>query len=72
MPIYEYRCESCETHFEVLQRVNDDGKDLTCPQCGHHRVEKQFSAFATAGGSQGNSSANKSNRSRSCGSGGFS
>jgi putative FmdB family regulatory protein len=72
MPIYEYRCESCESHFEVLQRVNDDGKDLTCPQCGHHRVEKQFSAFATAGGTQSYNSTNKSSRSGSCGSGGFS
>ncbi len=71
MPIYEYRCESCESHFDVLQRIGDDEKKLTCPECGHDKVEKQFSAFATSGGSNRLDSASKSRRS-SCGSGGFS
>jgi putative FmdB family regulatory protein len=51
MPIYEYRCESCESHFDVLQRAGEEKKDLRCPKCGHEKVEKQFSAFATSGGS---------------------
>ncbi len=70
MPIYEYRCESCESHFEVLQRIGEDKKDLRCPQCGHERVEKQFSAFATSSGGSGRGVAHRS--SASCGSGGFS
>lgn len=68
MPIYEYRCEHCGSHFDVLQRIGDDGKNLRCPKCGHERVEKQFSAFATAGGSDTHSAGH----SGSCGSGGFS
>lgn len=71
MPIYEYHCEGCDSYFEVLQRVNADVKDLSCPQCGDKRVEKQFSAFAT-GGAQNLSSSSASSRSSSCGSGGFS
>jgi putative FmdB family regulatory protein len=70
MPIYEYRCKSCESHFDVLQRVGEEKKDLHCPKCGHEKVEKQFSAFATTGGTSGVSTASRS--SSSCGSGGFS
>lgn len=66
MPIYEYRCEKCGSRFDMLQRVGEDGKHLRCPKCGHEKVDKQFSAFATAGGSQSTGSA-----SSSCGSGGF-
>lgn len=66
MPIYEYRCEKCGSRFEVLQRVGDDGSKLRCPKCGNEKVVKQFSAFATSGGSAGLSGV-----SRSCGSGGF-
>jgi putative FmdB family regulatory protein len=69
MPIYEYQCERCESHFEVLQRVGDDGSELHCPECGHEKAIKQFSAFATSGESHGFSS---SGRSSGCGSGGFS
>ncbi len=70
MPIYEYRCERCESHFDVLQRGDEEKKDLRCPKCGHEKVEKQFSAFATTGGSSGISASSRS--SSSCGSGGFS
>jgi hypothetical protein len=54
----------------VLQRVDEEKKVLRCPKCGHEKVEKQFSAFATTGGSSGFSAATRS--SGSCGSGGFS
>ena len=66
MPIYEYRCEKCGSRFDVLQRVGEDGKHLRCPKCGHEKVEKQFSAFATSGGSP-----HVSGGGSSCGSGGF-
>ncbi len=68
MPIYEYRCENCESNFDVLQRVDEVKKDLRCPQCGHGKVEKQFSAFATTGGSGKLNAASRI----SCSSGGFS
>ena len=32
MPIYEYRCLTCDWLFENLQRWNDDPPD--CPRCG--------------------------------------
>lgn len=33
MPVYEYRCRTCEHQFEIQQSINDD--NLTdCPECG--------------------------------------
>ena len=33
MPLYEYRCESCEHVFETIQKFSDPLQD-TCPKCG--------------------------------------
>jgi putative FmdB family regulatory protein len=46
MPIYEYVCMSCESHFEELVR-NDESPP--CPDCGAKKVKKQFSVFAAHG-----------------------
>jgi putative FmdB family regulatory protein len=32
MPIYEYRCEECGSHFEVIQKVSDRPLK-TCSNC---------------------------------------
>ena len=46
MPIYEYVCMECESHFEELVR---NGEQPDCPDCGASNVRKQFSVFATHG-----------------------
>ncbi len=33
MPLYEYRCQKCQHHLEIIQRINDRPL-LTCPDCG--------------------------------------
>ena len=33
MPTYEYRCESCEKNFDVVQSFHDDPL-TSCPTCG--------------------------------------
>jgi putative FmdB family regulatory protein len=33
MPIYEYRCQSCDKEHEVIQKFSDDPL-VTCPDCG--------------------------------------
>ena len=43
MPIYEYVCMQCESHFEELIR---NGETPPCPDCGGTKVQKQFSRFA--------------------------
>jgi putative FmdB family regulatory protein len=47
MPIYEYVCMECESHFEELVKFDDSG--VKCPDCSATNVVKQLSVFATAG-----------------------
>ena len=46
VPIYEYVCMECESHFEELVR---NGEEPDCPDCSASNVRKQFSVFATHG-----------------------
>jgi putative FmdB family regulatory protein len=47
VPIYEYACMECESHFDELVRNQEQA--VECPQCGAGNVLKQFSTFAVAG-----------------------
>ena len=43
MPIYEYRCQSCNHELEALQKLSDP--ELTeCPSCKQPRLQKLISA----------------------------
>ena len=46
MPIYEYVCMECESHFEELVRGE---QQVTCPDCAATNVSRQFSTFAVHG-----------------------
>ena len=46
MPIFEYRCESCESKFEKLVRRTEEAIEAGCPSCGDHHLEQQYSTFA--------------------------
>jgi putative FmdB family regulatory protein len=41
MPIYEYRCLSCDATFEALVRGGDA---VTCPHCSSSSLDKLISA----------------------------
>jgi len=56
VPLYEYRCASCGSRFEVLRRMGQGSEGITCPQCGQAKVEKEFSTFAGASAGNGGSS----------------
>ncbi len=43
MPIYEYLCQQCGAHHEVLQKINDDPL-VECPACHAHALKKLVSA----------------------------
>ncbi|HLN25992.1 MAG TPA: zinc ribbon domain-containing protein [Patescibacteria group bacterium] len=43
MPLYNYRCTSCETTFEMLVRSSDIP---ACPSCGSEALERQVSSLA--------------------------
>jgi putative FmdB family regulatory protein len=47
MPIYEYVCMECESHFEELVRMGEDAS--SCPDCGAANVRRQVSVFASHG-----------------------
>lgn len=55
MPIYEYRCETCEKPFEKL--VATFREEVACPDCGSAFVERLLSTFAMSGGSSARESA---------------
>jgi putative FmdB family regulatory protein len=44
MPIFEYRCETCENQFEKLVRRADE--QVACPSCGKEKLEIKYSTFA--------------------------
>jgi putative FmdB family regulatory protein len=43
MPIYEYRCTSCHTELEKLQKISDPPL-VECPECGKATLVKLISA----------------------------
>jgi len=45
MPIYEYRCASCDQRFEEL--VAASAAAPPCPGCGATDVTRVYSTFAT-------------------------
>ena len=45
MPIYEYRCDSCEHKLEKLQRMSD-GDLVDCPECEKPSLKRLVSAAA--------------------------
>lgn len=51
MPIYEYRCTSCQHAFSKLQRISSTGQEIRCPQCGSIQTERQMSTFASGSSS---------------------
>ena len=43
MPIYEYKCKSCDHRMDKLQRMNDDPL-VDCPSCDKPELVKLVSA----------------------------
>jgi putative FmdB family regulatory protein len=51
MPIYEYRCESCNHEMEAVQKISEEPL-VTCPACATDTLKKIISAagFRLKGG----------------------
>ncbi len=58
MPIYEYICEDCQTHFEKI--VLNKTQEIACPKCAGKKASLQLSVFATSNGSSHGASAKSS------------
>ncbi|HEY3368641.1 MAG TPA: zinc ribbon domain-containing protein [Symbiobacteriaceae bacterium] len=49
MPIYEYKCNTCERVFDELVPRETSGDLLKCPGCGNVGAKRLISAFAAHG-----------------------
>jgi putative FmdB family regulatory protein len=51
MPIYEYRCSSCESEHEIMRKISSPPL-VDCPKCGKPTLVKMISAagFQLKGG----------------------
>ncbi len=45
MPIYEYKCKTCEHAFETLRSMRDESP-APCPTCGGEETMRLLSLFA--------------------------
>jgi putative FmdB family regulatory protein len=52
MPIYEYRCSTCDQLFELRRPAAEASAGATCPD-GHEGARRMLSRFATVFGSSG-------------------
>ena len=62
MPLYEYRCRSCDTLFSVRRPMSESSLSATCPN-GHDDSLRLLSSFAAAtvgGGGSGGTGAGAS------------
>jgi len=50
MPLYEFRCRTCDSNFEVRRPMSEAGDPAVCPQ-GHPGAVRLLSVFASVGGS---------------------
>ena len=49
MPIYEYRCKSCDDVFEALIRSMSDAAAQKCPKCGGKKTEQDHERLRRPG-----------------------
>jgi putative FmdB family regulatory protein len=49
VPLYEFRCKSCDDTFEVRRPMSQASDPVTCP-CGHDGAVRLLSVFASVGG----------------------
>jgi putative FmdB family regulatory protein len=47
MPLYEYRCTTCDSKFEKLLSMSAADRGVNCPDCGAdaRRLVSTFAAF---------------------------
>ena len=64
MPLFEYRCASCDKHFE---RFVSTGAETSCPECGGSDVRRLLSVFAVSTARAG-TSAGRGEPGAACGS----
>ncbi|MFZ1489443.1 MAG: zinc ribbon domain-containing protein [Ilumatobacteraceae bacterium] len=68
MPLYEYRCRTCDAAFELRRPMAEANEPASCPE-GHQGAVRVLSVFASVGASSSPSSPSPAAPSRGgCGS----
>jgi putative FmdB family regulatory protein len=70
MPIFEFRCLSCNHVFELLSLCGDDTVEMKCPECQGTGLERVLSRVSYVMGSSSEGGAGKpqvTTKSCSCG-----
>jgi putative FmdB family regulatory protein len=49
MPLYEYKCQNCETRFDALRAMADADNAIACPKCGSENAQRLISLFSAIG-----------------------
>lgn len=44
MPIYDYRCNECQSTYDVFHKVREVLEDVVCPHCGSAKHMRLISA----------------------------
>lgn len=68
MPIYEFRCESCQSVFEHLTMTSGELVEIKCPSCGGGELSRVMSSCASVvhGSKNAPSSSAPTMENRSC------
>jgi putative FmdB family regulatory protein len=48
MPIFEYKCEVCDTKFDVFLRSQNSNETIQCESCSSENVKKLMSAVSSS------------------------
>lgn len=48
MPLYEFKCESCEVQFEELVSFERSETGVDCTSCGSQKTHKVLSVFSAS------------------------
>jgi putative FmdB family regulatory protein len=51
MPLYEYRCGTCDARFEARRPMSEANSPIGCPD-GHSNTRRLLSVFASVGASE--------------------
>ncbi|HOJ04442.1 MAG TPA: zinc ribbon domain-containing protein [Bacteroidota bacterium] len=48
MPIFEYRCNDCQSSYDILHKGAENVDIIECPACHSRSYVKKFSTFSAA------------------------
>ena len=51
MPVFEYRCNECNTKFEFFHKTSATMNSVECPSCSSKNNKKLLSTFSASVGS---------------------